>query len=529
MARQQTASETRASSGAAARLPIGKRLQTLRKQRGLTQSALAEKVGVSASYLNLIEHDKRSIGGALLNRIARELDTHPRDLRGAEDAQLAHDILDLARSLDIIGLNEESALEFVARDPAWADAFRTLQRRHRDALDTAIALSDRLSQDPKLVNLSHAVLTRITSIRSFAEILAQTGDLDITERNRFSDIIAQQSDFLGSDAREMIALLEGSPDAPGPTTPKSEVDDFIIYRGNHFPDIEDAMEALHHTLTASGASLNTAIENTLNTRWGVTVTTASPGQAPQKDDSNSQSHLRLDPRMPRATQRFQMARHLAALEIEEVINGYLTDERLTSGDARRMVARALSNYAAGALLCPYDPFHEAAERERYDIDRLSTLFQCSFEQIAHRLVTLRRRGAEGVPFAFLRSDPAGNLSKPFSIAGLRMPRLGGACPLWPVYGAFSAPGRTLTQLAVMPQGERFLFIARLLPKRAAAFGDPPTMFSVMLGCDAAYTDRLVYGDSFRQGATSVTTPVGYTCTSCPRAECGQRAMPFILA
>ncbi len=516
-------------SRAQPRLPIGKRIQSLRKERGLTQLALAQTIGVSPSYLNLIEHDRRSIGGALLNSIARELDVSLRDLNGADDAQLAHDIVDLARSIDVTGLDQESALRFVARDPAWAAAFQTLQRRYRDAVETSIALSDRLSQDPKLVELSHAVLTRITSIRSFAEILSETADLAAVEKEHFSGIIASQSDVLGSNAREMLALLEGGPDAPSPATPQSEVDDFIIYRGNHFPDIEEAMEALNTRLLAGGGILDAAIRDALQDDWNVDVVIEHPASISDQTVPLDTDRLIIDPRMPRATQRFQMARRLVALELQDVITDYLADERLTSERSRSLVAHALANYGAGALLCPYDPFLEAAERTRYDIDQLGHLFQGSFEQIAHRLVTLRRKDAEGVPFAFLRSDPAGNLSKPFSIAGLRMPRLGGACPLWAVYAAFSAPGRTVTQLAVMPQGEKFLFISRQLVKRASAFGDPSTMFSVMLGCDAAYADRLVYGDGFASGLDTVTTPVGYTCTSCPRQDCGQRAMPFILS
>ena len=492
--------------------------------------ALAQTIGVSASYLNLIEHDRRSIGGALLNSIARELDVSLRDLNGADDAQLAHDIMDLARAIDATGLDQESALRFVARDPAWAAAFQTLQRRYRDAIETSIALSDRLSQDPKLVELSHAVLTRITSIRSLAEILNETKDLAAVEKEHFSGIIASQSDVLGSNAREMLALLEGGPDAPSPATPQSEVDDFIIYRSNHFPDIEEAMERFNTRLLASGGILDAAIQDALQSDWNVEVVIERPSSdTPSAEAPVESDRLIIDPRMPRATQRFQMARHLVALELQDVITNYLADERLTLERSRSLVAHALANYGAGALLCPYEPFLEAAEQTRYDIDQLGHLFQGSFEQIAHRLVTLRRKESEGVPFAFLRSDPAGNLSKPFSTAGLRMPRLGGACPLWAIYAAFAAPGRTVTQLAIMPQGEKFLFISRQLAKRASAFGDPSTMFSVMLGCDAAYADRLVYGDGFASGLDTVSTPVGYTCTSCPRADCGQRAMPFILS
>jgi predicted transcriptional regulator len=224
-----------------------------------------------------------------------------------------------------------------------------------------------------------------------------------------------------------------------------------------------------------------------------------------------------------------MARHLVERELGDLLDAHIDDERLTSEAARTRGRRALANYGAGALLFPYHRFLEAAEDQRYDIERLGRQFDGSVEQIAHRLVTLRRPGAEGVPFAFLRADPAGNISKPFSIPGLRMPRFGGACPLWIIYNAFATPNRTVAQLATMPQGERYLFVAHCMQKQAAAFGSQATTYSIMLGCDASYGDRMVYGDGFVSGRDSLATPVGTNCRSCGRQNCRQRAHPSIIA
>jgi XRE family transcriptional regulator, fatty acid utilization regulator len=237
--------------------------------------------------------------------------------------------------------------------------------------------------------------------------------------------------------------------------------------------------------------------------------------------------LILDAGAPPPTQRFILARRLAALEMAELIDERVRDERLTSPEAEALARHALSGYAAACLLFPYDAFLGAAIEGRYDIDRLGRRFDANFEQVAHRLVTLRRPGATGVPFAFLRTDPAGNTSKPFSIAGLRVPRLGGACPLWAIYAAFAQPDRTIAQLAEMPQGERFLFIARRVSKGPEGFGAPPTLFSVMLGCDIAHAGALVYGDAFSGAPETQATPVGFSCRACPRSACAQRAQPAI--
>jgi len=491
-----------------ARLPIGQRIVARRREMALTQKHLARLAGISASYLNLIEHDKRQIGGALLRRIATALESDSSHLSGSDDARLAGELLDITRQSAASGseIDEAGALDLVGRQPQWAQAFVRLHRAWREARETSVALSDRVSQDPALVELSHALLTGVTAVRSFAEILEQHPDLPEHERNRFCGIIASQSANLGSTAREMIALLGGSGDAAHTGSPAEEVDDFIIFHGNHFADLELAADRLRQDLT--GSDLAGAIHQRLREH-------AMP--------------VPLEEGLPRATQRFRLARRLAERELAELIDEHLVDERLTSPEARALARRALASYAAGALLLPYSPFRESAESLRYDIERLALRFEASFEQTAHRLVTLRRPGAEGIPFAYLRSDGAGNLSKPFSIPGLRMPRFGSACPLWALYGAFASPERTITQLAEFPDGERYLFVARRLLKGTPEHGGIAPAYAVMLGCDAVYMERTVYGDAHAGGGRSSTTPVGFGCRSCVRPACPQRAHASLLA
>lgn len=392
-----------------------------------------------------------------------------------------------------------------------------------------LALSDRLGQDPALMELSHAMLNQITTIRSFAEILEQTPDLDPADRLRFSSIIASQSDRLGSSARSMIDLLGGGTDTPQPMSPEKEVDEFVISHRNHFPVLEDAAYELRRELERENESIETAITHRLTRAHGVVIRMADGPVARYADHSPGENGvLTLDERAPQASTRFSKARRLAEIEMADVIDALVRDEQLTTDEARRRGRRALASYAAGAILFPYHRFLEAAENYRYDIERLCQRFAGSFEQIAHRLVTLRRSGAEGIPFAFLRTDPAGNISKPFGIPGLPMPRFGGACPLWAIYQAFSSEGRIITQLASTSQGERFIFIARSMTKRVAGFRGTNAVYSVMLGCDARHGDRMVYGDAFVAGHDRLATPVGFTCRTCARHNCPQRAHPTIL-
>jgi predicted transcriptional regulator/transcriptional regulator with XRE-family HTH domain len=509
-----------------ARLPIGQRIRDARRESGISQLSLAKSVGISPSYLNLIEHDKRMIGGALLGRIAKALGVGIGHLSGTDDPVLVQQIMELVRSQALPGVEERDALKLVAERPEWARNVIHLHHKYQDAAETALALSDRLSQDPALMELSHAVLTQITSIRSFAEILEQVADLEPEERQHFSSIIASQSDRLGSSAREMINLLSGPANAPSFTSPEREVDDFIVWHRNHFPELEDEAYALHRKLSRKRNTLEGAIADALSRDHGIGVQRAA-GADPGGKARKREKTLWLDETALETTARFQMARALVEIELADLIGEIANTQRLTSDDSRNRAMRALANYAAGALLFPYHQFLETAENQRYDIERLSLHFRGSFEQIAHRLVTLRRPGAEGVPFAFLRADPAGNLSKPFGTPGLPMPRFGGACPLWAIYIALTSRDRTISQLAVMPHGERFIFVARRLSKRAVGYGAPRTTYAVMLGCDANYADRVVYGDAYAPGRNSLETPVGFSCRSCPRESCAQRAQPRV--
>lgn len=493
---------------------VGRRIRDRRQHQEVTQASLASSAGISAAYLNLIEHDKRQIGGSLVRKIAACLNVDAADLTGGAHHRLASDVMEIARTLSVRDLNDGRAAQFVDRHPEWARIFIQLHRAYRDAEDTAIALSDRLSQDPTIRELSHTVLSRITAIRSFAEILQQHTDIGDADRQRFTTIITTQSDELADSAREMIALLGGSLSDSRPSSPADEVDDFFIHHGNHFPVLEDAADRLRAGFDRRPGPLGSQIAERLSTM---------EQSVPNTDNSNQ-----MPPTTPETTIRFAHARSLIMAEFPDILDTMIDDERLTTDTARNRALGAIASYGAAALLFPYERFLETAERERYDIDRMGAIFAGSFEQMAHRMVTLRRVGAEGVPFAFLRADPAGNLSKPLSIAGLRMPRYGGSCPLWAIHAAFAVPDRPVVQLAVLPEGERYLFIARNVRKRTASYGETPVTFSVMLACDVAYIDRIVYGDSFATHRRSLETPVGHNCRSCRRTACAQRAHPQIM-
>lgn len=459
--------------GAATRVPIGDRIRLRRRTAGLTQRELAAAVGVSPAYLSLIESDKRQIGGRLLRQIADELGVETDTFTALSDDRLAADLGEISRAFP--KPPRQSAAELVAFSGDWARMVLDLYDRSLTAEAETDHLADRFARDPQWMAFAHDILSRITSVRSAAEILADYRAMDETHRRRFMTTVVSESARLSSVARQMIEALHAARTADAAGADVREVDAFLHDRGYYFPTIEAAVERL----------------------------------APPKGDSPSA--------------RFAAATRLVEKAAAPAIAAELVDAVFRTDGARARAHGALTRYAAGALLMPYDAFRKTAADVRYDLDVLGETFGTSFEQTAHRLATLRRTGAGagGPSFAFLRVDPAGTVSKRLSTPQLRLP-LFGACPLWIVYEAFAQPGRTLSQMVDL-EGERFLLIARALEKSPRHLAQPPARFAVMLGVPAEAARDIVYGDPFASGRDSVVTAAGYECRSCTRVHCGQRA------
>ena len=518
--------------------PVGSRLREARKEQRLTQSKLAELVGISVSYLNLIEHNKRSIGGALLSRLANVLDLDVSKLSGKEDARLIQQLGELAAEplIQDIPVGEKGAQAIVSREPDWARAMVRLHNAWRGSNDVVEALSDQLNKDPFVLEASHKILTQITAIRSVSEILIDEEEISAEQRQRFSALLADERKSLGGSARELFQFLSERERESRPTTPAGEVEDFIIDNGNYFPAIEEAATLLFGQLQHSGLVDERSLSERLSSRFGIKVKIdplfqrgegRRPGVSHHKFDEASKL-LILDASAAHTTLRFQLARILFSLECKELLEETVDDTKLTTDDARERAFNAMARYGAGALLLPYHPFLEAAEELRYDIQMLTVRFSASFEQVCHRLVTLRRPDASAVPFAFMRTDLAGNTSKRFSLPDLRIPRHGSACSLWAIYHAFLAPERITPQIVQMPDGRRFLIIARAITKEASAFNEPQLIYSIMLACNVSYMDKIVYGDQLPSSASPAVTEAGISCRLCPRTNCQQRAFAQVL-
>lgn len=501
------------------RAPIGIRIRRRRVQAGLSQAQLARQLGISASYLNLIENNKRAIGGALLRRIGERLGIDMAVLSGDSEERAIAVMGEMLADPLLAGIEIEPAevRALVARFPEAADAMVRLYRAYADGAEEIERLRHRLRSDPLLSEMMHELLNRIAAIRSGVEILTSIPDLTEEQHDRFLGTINSETQDLVPTVRSLVDYFDQNAARRKPVSTLAEVDDAIHARHNYFPALEDLAGTLGAELFGGMPPSETALAEALRRRFQIECR-PSPG-LPHDRAGEEDRVLRLPDGALPATRIFRMLGAYVNRAAGQELDRTMATLDVASGEARRLVRRALSSYVAGAILMPYDAFHAAAEARRYDIELIAAAFGVSFEQAAHRLVTLRRPGREGVPFGFLRADRSGRLTKRFPLPGLTIPGFGHGCLLWPIYEAF-ASGTIARQLALFPGGGRFLLIARAVPKQVAGYRQVPLTFSIMLACDVVHADRVVYGDGLDFSQSFVE--VGPTCASCPRTGCAHR-------
>jgi predicted transcriptional regulator/transcriptional regulator with XRE-family HTH domain len=447
--------------------PLGAKIRGLRRQRSMTQAQLATRLGISASYLNLIEHNKRALSAPILIRLAEVFDLDLRTLSAENHARVIADLME------------------VFGDPIF--------ERH-DVTNGEVR--DLCASTPSAARAVLALYQAYRAAREASDTLAAT----------LSD-----GDLAGIDSSHL---------------PTEEVSDFIQRHMNHFPELEEGAEALWREARLDRDYLSTSLVRHLG-ELGVQVRivrTAEMRGAVRRYDPDSKV-LSLSELLRRGSRNFQLAYQIGLLTQAAVLDRAAADAHLTSESSRALARVALANYFAGAVLMPYQPFLEAARAEKYAIELLGHRFRTSFEQTCHRLTTLRRPGADGVPFHMVRVDIAGNISKRFSASGLRFARFSGACPRWSVFEAFTTPGLIRTQLSQMPDGATYFWIARTVPREYGGYHAPRSVVAIAMGCEASRARELVYAEGIDLDTREAVVPVGLTCRLCERMDCEQRAFP----
>ncbi|MEL6565905.1 MAG: short-chain fatty acyl-CoA regulator family protein [Pseudomonadota bacterium] len=321
---------------------------------------------------------------------------------------------------------------------------------------------------------------------------------------------------------ERLASLDealGREDARAQPSPWEEVRDFFHYCDNYIDAVDRAAE---HFASAQGRHGNI--------RVGAVSALANAGvQVAFGDDDTlrrlDNGILHISTRAAPETQTFQLLLQVALTRQDPLLEATLDLARFQSDEARAIAKIGLANYFAGAALMPYTAFQEAAQATRHDLEQLATRFGASIEQVCHRLSTLQRPGAKGIPFFFVRVDQAGTITKRHSATRLQFARFGGACPLWNVHRAFEQPGQFLRQLAETPDGVRYISLARDVSKPGGRFGAPVRRYAIALGCEVRHAPALVYADGLDVGRAEAFEPIGISCRICERDRCHQRSVP----
>jgi len=446
------------------KLFLGARLKRLRRELGITQTRMAEDLGVSPSYLNLLERNQRPVTAQVLLRLAEAYDLDLKSLSGDPDSSGA------------TGLSE--------------------------------VFTDQLFRDLGLPR--HEVAEVAESAPGVAEAVVRLYRAYLDQR-RLSE--------LGAAARPE----EGATMAPV-AMPSDWVRDFIQAQKNYFGELEDAAEATVEDMAVEPQEFAWQARERLARKHGIQVRVVPVEVLPEsvRRFDHHRKRLFLSEALTGEGRAFSLAFQLAILEHRERLDRLADRSNTPDRPTRNLLKVSLANYLAAAMLMPYAAFHEAAERTAYDIDLIRVRFGVSFEQACHRLTTLARSGMRGAPFFMMRVDSAGNISKRFAGSTFPFSRFGGACPRWNIHSCFRTPGRIITQIVETPDGQRYFTIARTVNRVATAYAGEDAELAIGMGCELKYAERLVYSRGLDLKDPRATA-IGPACRICERPACPQRA------
>ena len=442
----------------------GPRIRRIRQAKTLTQTAMAEGLGISPSYLNLIERNQRPLTVQLILKLATVYGVEPKELQAEARGSVA-----------------------------------LLKEAFSDPL-----LAGELPGDQELVEVAEAAPNATAAIlklfRAYREQASRLTDL--------TELLAREGRATALSAARL---------------PLDELREAFEQRPNHFAGLETEAEAFLAAL-APGDDLFGALKNWLKADHGIAVRVLPTATMPnwRRRYDRHTHRLFLSERLSPFDQLREVAMEVCQLRMTSAIAAEVDALKLSSDEARRLARFELGRYAAHALMMPYQPFLTAAQRARYDIDVLRSRFGVSFEQAANRLTTLTRPGSSGVPFFLLELDHAGHRLRRMGALGFPQSRFGGGCPKLAVHAAFAQPGQIIVEAVEMPDGTQFLTIARTLGGPQGAFSERPRRTALIIGCDIGFKEETVYAAALPGNAV---VAVGPACRLCERTGCLSRAEP----
>ena len=445
---------------------IGSKLKKLRRDKNINQKNLALELGISPSYLNLIERNRRGLTANLLLKLTDIFDIDVKQLTQNTDKQLENDLTEILAT----------------------DIFADFAITNQD-------ISDLTLQNPEI---GKAV------IRLF--------DKYNLRQKQYQKLVNQ---FIsGTDQAQTMQHADISPEYM-----TELVSDFVQTNKNHFPTLEQAAERVRVDLTLMGEDLFYSLKSFATNSFALRTQVAEFNNDENYLYDGQRNLLSISKFSSHQSQIFCLAEHIglfaAKNEIDDIIEAAdFEDERVNN-----YLEKILARYFAACIMMPYDNFIAKAKATRYDIDLLCHYFNVSFEQACHRLTSLQKPGNKAIAFHFVRTDIAGHISKRFSLSGIKIPRYGTACPRWNIFAAFMQPGRINVQISETPDGNTYFCIARAISKGVGGFGKPLRHFSIGLGCKFMHAKSMIYSDSVNLKDTNQIVQIGATCPVCQRYAC----------
>lgn len=441
---------------------VGPRLRQLRRECGETQSEMAANLNISPAYVNLLENNQRSLSVQVLMALTEAYGVDWRDLINDNDVTRLADL--------------RSAI----RDPMFPEDRPDLQEL-RAAIDHAPKLVDRFLQ---LYQSHRATVDR------FMALSAQSGENDLTA-----------------------------------VSPETAIHDFFRSNANHFEELERAATKIRREMLSPADDIYADLKTRLMERHNISTSIARISDMPDtlRDYDANNLHLRLSEALDHPNRIFQMTHVLCLLECAETLSELLDRSGLQDEAALARCRVELANYFAAALLMPYDQILHLAHVTKYDVDRIAAAFGVSVEQVCHRLTTLQRDGARGIPLFFLRIDKAGNVTKRFNATEFQLAEQGGACPVWNIHRAFRDPGIVVPQFVEMPDGGQFFTFTRTTDRPVFSRHTQDRRLIITMGCERSHASKIGYASAFRMEQPDLFAPIGINCHLCPRQACSQRA------
>jgi hypothetical protein len=411
---------------------IGPHLRRLRLERGETQGAMAKALGISPSYVNLLENNERSVSVQVMLRL---FEAYGVDWREIAEEDGASQLADLRAALqDPIFAEMRPDLPqlraALVHAPDLATAFLRLHRAWAAANDQLLARAE-----------GDAVTIASTPEASVHTVFRR-------HRNHFRDL---------EDAAERFWTMPVERDE--------------VY-----------------------AALKSRLRERLGITVRLVRVEDLPDTLRQYDEARRE--ILLSEALDHTNRTFQLVHMCGLLEQRQLLDGLVDRSGISDPRGVARLRVELANYFAAAVLMPYAAFLAEARATKYDLDHIATRFGVSFEQACHRATTLQREGAQGVPFFFMRIDKGGNVTKRFNATDFHLAEYGGACPRLDVHTSFRTPGKIVPQFVEMPDKSQYFVFSRTVDRPTWIRHAQDNRLAVAMGCTVEHAGAIGYAEGF---------------------------------